>query len=101
MPYFRSFSGVVDVDTVARNLGWTDLSYEGFAYILTGGSMCMRASFLTCKTRPSEAALQHEGIRMALYYEFLSRFRAEFLRTAESKASARLVDKFKQKRKVL
>ena len=62
--------------------------------------MCMRASYLTAETRPSQVALRHDGLRMALHYEFFSRFRAEVLKTAELKVSARLVDKFKQKRKL-
>ena len=69
------FNNVVDADHIAKKAGWKDVTWDEFCQNLTSGPICLRASVISSKVRPSEMALEHERARLALLHEFNRRFR--------------------------
>ena len=69
------FSNAVDADGVARKANWSDVHWQEFCRQLTAGDICMRASVMASRVRPSEIALEHERSRLALLHMFFKKHR--------------------------
>ena len=72
-----AFHNVIDADAVAKDLGWTNRSFDGYCANLIGKNFCLRGSALPTRGRPSEVALQHEKMRVLLLHEFAKRYRKD------------------------
>ena len=73
--YNLKFQNVVDLDVVAKRLGWKGVTWGNICEKLTSGPFCHRASIPASRVRLSEVALEHEKSRLALLYEFYDRNR--------------------------
>ena len=69
VPFGRPIPGVVDFHQVAWYVK-IGKSWDSLSRALTGGAMCMTASFLAGYETPSLAAVEHENIRLSLLFEF-------------------------------
>ena len=94
IPHCRPFTSVVDMDMVAKYVRVDNFTWEGLSQHLTEGPMCMRGSFMPGSAKPSEAAIEHEKIRLSMMYEFHSRYARQVASAPLKGASARLLEKF-------